>query len=76
MEPHITGDGSIIRELVHPTVHGSRNQSLAEAEIPAGGATPYHPEPATGSPGTRRPDTHGPVTHIYTCSMIDEYRPC
>ncbi|MBI5612986.1 MAG: cupin domain-containing protein [Gammaproteobacteria bacterium] len=28
--PYLTKDGSEIRELIHPTRHGNRNQSLAE----------------------------------------------
>lgn len=40
--PFITKDGSIIRELMHPAVHGNRNQSLAEAIVPAGGRTLPH----------------------------------
>jgi mannose-6-phosphate isomerase-like protein (cupin superfamily) len=40
--PYITKDGSIIRELMHPSVHGNRNQSLAEATIPAGTRTLLH----------------------------------
>lgn len=38
----ITKDGSIIRELMHPAVHGNRHQSLAEAIVPAKGATLPH----------------------------------
>ena len=41
-EPYITKDGSIIRELMHPSVHGNPNQSLAEATVPAGGKTLLH----------------------------------
>ena len=40
--PYITRDGSEIRELMHPGVHGNRNQSLAEATVPAGGETLLH----------------------------------
>lgn len=40
--PFITKDGSIIRELMHPAVHGNLNQSLAEAILPAGEATIPH----------------------------------
>jgi mannose-6-phosphate isomerase-like protein (cupin superfamily) len=42
VEPYITKDGSIIRELMHPAVHGNSNQSLAEAIVPAGGETLPH----------------------------------
>ncbi len=42
IEPFITKDGSIIRELMHPSVHGNCNQSLAEAVIPAGTTTQLH----------------------------------
>jgi mannose-6-phosphate isomerase-like protein (cupin superfamily) len=39
---YITLDGSSIRELMHPGVHGNANQSLAEASVPVGGATAPH----------------------------------
>ncbi|WP_243684170.1 cupin domain-containing protein [Methanosarcina barkeri] len=42
IEPYITKDSSIIRELMHPSVHGNSNQSLAEATVPAGGKTLLH----------------------------------
>ena len=42
IEPYITKDGSIIRELMHPSVHGNLNQSLAEATVPAGRKTITH----------------------------------
>jgi mannose-6-phosphate isomerase-like protein (cupin superfamily) len=42
IEPYVTKDGSVIRELMHPTVHGNSNQSLAEATVPAGGKTFLH----------------------------------
>lgn len=41
-EPYITLDGSEIRELMHPAHHGVRQQSLAEATVPPGGATQLH----------------------------------
>jgi len=37
-----TKDGSEIRELMHPDVHGNRAQSLAEATVPAGHRTLLH----------------------------------
>jgi mannose-6-phosphate isomerase-like protein (cupin superfamily) len=40
--PYITRDGSEIRELMHPAVHGNAAQSLAEATVPPGGATRLH----------------------------------
>ncbi len=40
--PYRTKDGSEIRELLHPAQHAARNQSLAEASIPAGGRTQSH----------------------------------
>ena len=40
--PFVTKDGSIIRELMHPAVHGNRAQSLAEAIVPPGSATVLH----------------------------------
>lgn len=39
---YITKDGSEIRELMHPRVHGNRAQSLAEATVPAGTRTLLH----------------------------------
>jgi len=42
VEPYITKDGSIIRELMHPSIHGNSNQSLAEATVTAGGETLFH----------------------------------
>jgi mannose-6-phosphate isomerase-like protein (cupin superfamily) len=38
----VTRDGSEIRELMHPGVHGNAAQSLAEATIPPGGRTRLH----------------------------------
>lgn len=42
IEPYITRDGSVIRELMHPAVHGNAMQSLAEATIPPGQQTLLH----------------------------------
>lgn len=39
---YITRDGSEIRELMHPTVHGNQNQSLAEAVVLPGQGTALH----------------------------------
>jgi mannose-6-phosphate isomerase-like protein (cupin superfamily) len=33
VKPYVTKDGSTIRELIHPSTHGNRNQSLAEATV-------------------------------------------
>jgi len=40
--PYLTKDGSQIRELMHPAVHGNRNQSFAEAIVAAGCTTHLH----------------------------------
>ncbi len=40
--PYVTKDGSAIRELMHPAVHGNRAQSLAEATVPPGAETRLH----------------------------------
>jgi mannose-6-phosphate isomerase-like protein (cupin superfamily) len=40
--PFVTKDGSEIRELMHPSVHANRNQSLAEAVIAPGSETARH----------------------------------
>jgi len=37
-----TKDGSLIRELMHPQHHASKNQSLAEASVPVGITTLLH----------------------------------
>jgi mannose-6-phosphate isomerase-like protein (cupin superfamily) len=45
--PYVTRDGSEIRELMHPAVHGNRAQSLAEATVAPGAATALHRHGAT-----------------------------
>lgn len=40
--PYITKDGSEIRELLHPSQHAVRHQSLAEAVVPPGISTLLH----------------------------------
>jgi len=42
VEPFVTKDGSVIRELMHPLHHASRTQSLAEARLAAGQKTLLH----------------------------------
>jgi len=37
-----TKDGSLIRERIHPSLHQNKNQSLAEATIPAHSQTQRH----------------------------------
>jgi mannose-6-phosphate isomerase-like protein (cupin superfamily) len=39
---YVTKDGSSIRELMHPELHGNVRQSLAEASIAAGGGSLLH----------------------------------
>lgn len=39
---YVTKDGSEIRELLHPSPHSARNQSLAEATLHAGDRTQLH----------------------------------
>ena len=39
IQPYTTKNGSLIRELMHPEVHGNIRQSLTEAIIPAGSTT-------------------------------------
>jgi mannose-6-phosphate isomerase-like protein (cupin superfamily) len=41
-QPFTTKDGSTIRELLGLPTSAARNQSLAEATLPAGGATQRH----------------------------------
>lgn len=47
VQPYITKDGSAIRELMHPSVHGNRQQSLAEASVAPGAQTALHLHRAT-----------------------------
>jgi mannose-6-phosphate isomerase-like protein (cupin superfamily) len=42
IEPFVTLDGSEIREWAGPVSAPARNQSLAEATVPVGGATTEH----------------------------------
>jgi len=42
VEPFTTLDGSEIREVAGPAIGTAVNQSLAEAAVPAGGATAEH----------------------------------
>ena len=42
IRPYTTKDGAIIRELMHPDLHGNSKQSLAEATVPATAATLMH----------------------------------
>ena len=42
LDPFTTLDGSRIRELAGPAWTAARNQSLAEATVPAGGQTVQH----------------------------------
>jgi mannose-6-phosphate isomerase-like protein (cupin superfamily) len=39
---YVTKDGSTIRELMHPLVHGNSRQSVAEAILPPGGRSLPH----------------------------------
>ena len=41
-DPFVTKDGSSIREVAGPVSLPTENQSLAEATVPAGGATDAH----------------------------------
>lgn len=45
--PYVTKDGSEIRELMHPALHGNRAQSLAEATVLPGMRTVLHRHGAT-----------------------------
>jgi mannose-6-phosphate isomerase-like protein (cupin superfamily) len=42
IEPYVTKDGSQIRELMHPSVHGNIMQSFAEATVHPGMRTALH----------------------------------
>ena len=42
IEPYRTKDGSEIRELMHPAMHGNHTQSLAEAILPVHASTQLH----------------------------------
>ncbi len=42
ISPYVTKDGSVIRELMHPGVHGNQHASMAEACISPGKKTALH----------------------------------
>jgi len=42
VQPYRTRDGSLIRELMHPEVHGNQQVSVAEATIEPGAGTDLH----------------------------------
>jgi mannose-6-phosphate isomerase-like protein (cupin superfamily) len=42
IQPYTTKDGSLVRELMHPRLHGNSRQSLAEATIQVGAETLLH----------------------------------
>lgn len=42
VKPYVTKDGCEIRELMHPSLHGNRSQSFAEATVMAGQKTALH----------------------------------
>jgi len=42
IQPYTTKDSAIVRELMHPEVHGNSKQSLAEATVPAYTSTALH----------------------------------
>jgi len=42
VNPYVTKDESVIRELMHPAQHTALNQSLAEAIVPVGVMTKRH----------------------------------
>ena len=42
VKPYLTKDGSLIRELMHPAVHGNKQVSFAEAIIEPGSSTLPH----------------------------------
>lgn len=44
---YVTKDGSEIRELMHPALHGNQEQSLAEATVAPGQKTQLHRHAAT-----------------------------
>jgi mannose-6-phosphate isomerase-like protein (cupin superfamily) len=47
VNPYTTKDGSEIRELMHPQVHGNKKQSLAEAIVKINGQTILHKHTVT-----------------------------
>ena len=42
IRPYVTKDGSLIRELLHPALHGNGRLSLAEAVVAPGAVTALH----------------------------------
>ena len=39
IEAFVTKDGCVVRELMHPNVHGNSNLSVAEVIVPVGKST-------------------------------------
>ncbi len=64
VEPFVTKDGSVIRELMHPLHHASQAQSLAEARLVAGQKTLLHRH--------RRTEELYYITHGKGMMTIDE----
>ena len=73
VEAYITKDGSVIRELMHPNVHGNANESIAEAIVAPGQSTYLHKYILDLSPfifyllfvfGTRRHHRSEEIYHI------------
>ena len=42
IEAFVTKDSSVVRELMHPNVHGNTNLSFAEAIVPVGKSSLLH----------------------------------
>lgn len=42
VEAYVTKDGSVVRELMHPNVHGNANVSVAECRVAVGQTTILH----------------------------------
>ncbi len=68
-EPFVTKDGSIIRELLAHRNSSIRNQSLAEATVPAGVVTQLHHHPKTEEiyyilSGSGQMEIDGQLTHV------------
>lgn len=40
--PYVTKDGSLVRELLHPNMHGNYHENFAETVVPVGKSGVLH----------------------------------
>ena len=70
---YLTKDGSTIRELMHPSVHGNRQQSLAEATVEPGARTQLHRHALTEELPDQQTTAALELAHITTGISLPPY---